>query len=154
MVKRPGKVSGKEVIDTIFKAIHQESINHPDEDNDNGISHRKTENNKKQLMERSVEPSFVSGQVKAPPSKSMTQRQLLPPSLQMDKARYQSSYCDDSLAALSIAVSLGARVDPEPEKVIISGCGELRERKLNCGNQVWQYACSHQLRHCLRRRLR
>jgi 3-phosphoshikimate 1-carboxyvinyltransferase len=43
------------------------------------------------------------------------------------------SYCDDSLAAMSIAVSLGARVEPEPGQMKISGSWELRERKLNCG---------------------
>ena len=85
-------------------------------------------------MERSVEPSFVSGQVKAPPSKSMTQRAIAAAILADGQSEVLNpSYCDDSLAALSIAVSLGARVDPEPGKVIISGCGEVRERKLNCG---------------------
>jgi len=43
------------------------------------------------------------------------------------------SYCDDSLAAMSIAVSLGARVEPEADKMRITGSGELREKKLNCG---------------------
>jgi 3-phosphoshikimate 1-carboxyvinyltransferase len=43
------------------------------------------------------------------------------------------SYCDDSLAAMSIAVSLGARVEPQADKMKITGSGELKEKKLNCG---------------------
>jgi 3-phosphoshikimate 1-carboxyvinyltransferase len=85
-------------------------------------------------MERSVEPSYVSGQVKAPPSKSMTQRAIAAAILANGQSRILNpSYCDDSLAAMSIAVSLGARVDPETDKVTITGSGELKERKLNCG---------------------
>jgi len=85
-------------------------------------------------MERSVEPSFVSGQVKAPPSKSMTQRAIAAAMLADGRSQINNpSYCDDSLAAMSIAVSLGARVDPEPEKMTITGAGEVKERKLNCG---------------------
>ena len=33
-------------------------------------------NKKSYFMERSVEPSFVKGEIKAPPSKSMTQRAI------------------------------------------------------------------------------
>jgi len=85
-------------------------------------------------MERSVEPSYVSGQVKAPPSKSMTQRAIAAAMLADGQSRILNpSYCDDSLAAMSIAVSLGARVDPEANKITITGSGELKERKLNCG---------------------
>ena len=74
-------------------------------------------------MERSVEPSFVNGQVKAPPSKSMTQRAIAAAMLADGKSQiHNPSYCDDSLAAMSIAVSLGARVDPEPEKMEIHRC--------------------------------
>jgi 3-phosphoshikimate 1-carboxyvinyltransferase len=43
------------------------------------------------------------------------------------------SYCDDSLAAMSIAVGLGAKVDPTPEQLVIRGARELKEKKLNCG---------------------
>jgi len=85
-------------------------------------------------MERSVEPSYVSGMVKAPPSKSMTQRAIAAAILADGQSQIiNPSYCDDSLAAMSIAVSLGARVDPETDKVTITGSGELKERKLNCG---------------------
>jgi 3-phosphoshikimate 1-carboxyvinyltransferase len=85
-------------------------------------------------MERSVEPSYISGQVKAPPSKSMTQRAIAAAILADGQSQILNpSYCDDSLAAMSIAVSLGARVDPDADKVTITGSGEIKERKLNCG---------------------
>jgi 3-phosphoshikimate 1-carboxyvinyltransferase len=85
-------------------------------------------------MERSVEPSYVGGQVKAPPSKSMTQRIIAAAILADGQSLILNpSYCDDSLAAMSIAVSLGARVEPEADRMKITGTGELKERKLNCG---------------------
>ncbi len=86
-------------------------------------------------MERSVEPSYVSGQVKAPPSKSMTQRAIAAAMLADGQSLILNpSYCDDSLAAMSIAVSLGARVEPEADRMKITGSsGELKEKKLNCG---------------------
>jgi 3-phosphoshikimate 1-carboxyvinyltransferase len=43
------------------------------------------------------------------------------------------SYCDDSLAAMSIAVGLGARIEPHNDKMIVDGTGNLKESKLNCG---------------------
>jgi 3-phosphoshikimate 1-carboxyvinyltransferase len=85
-------------------------------------------------MERSVEPSFVSGEIKAPPSKSMTQRAIAAALLADGQSiLLNPSYCDDSLAAMSIAVSLGARVEPQADKMKITGSGELKEKKLNCG---------------------
>jgi 3-phosphoshikimate 1-carboxyvinyltransferase len=85
-------------------------------------------------MERSVDPSYVSGQVKAPPSKSMTQRSIAAAILANGQSLILNpSYCDDSLAAMSIAVSLGARVEPEADNMKITGSGELKEKKLNCG---------------------
>jgi 3-phosphoshikimate 1-carboxyvinyltransferase len=91
-------------------------------------------NKKPDFMERSVEPSSVRGEIKAPPSKSMTQRAIAAAILADGQSLLVNpSYCDDSLAAMSIAVSLGARVEPQPDKMKITGCGELKEKKLNCG---------------------
>jgi len=85
-------------------------------------------------MERSVEPSLVNGEVKAPSSKSMTQRAIAAALLADGQSLILNpSYCDDSLAAMSIAVSLGARVEPEAGRMKITGSGELKEKKLNCG---------------------
>ncbi len=85
-------------------------------------------------MERSVEPSFVTGEIKAPPSKSMTQRAIAAALLaEGESLIVNPSYCDDSLAAMSIAVSLGSRVEPGPDSMRITGSSELKETKLNCG---------------------
>ena len=85
-------------------------------------------------MERSVVPSHVIGQVKAPPSKSMTQRAIAAAMLADGESLILNpSYCDDSLAAMSIAVGLGAKVEPEGNQMRITGCREVKEKKLNCG---------------------
>ena len=46
---------------------------------------------------------------------------------------HNPSYCDDSLAAMSIAVGLGARVEPQADELKITGSAILKEPKLNCG---------------------
>ena len=85
-------------------------------------------------MERSIDPSFVSGQVKAPPSKSMSQRAIAAATLaDGESVILNPSYCDDSRAAMGIAVSLGARVEPEVNRMRITGSAEIKEKKLNCG---------------------
>ena len=85
-------------------------------------------------MERAVEPSFIKGQVKAPPSKSMTQRAIAAAMLADGESRIiNPSYCDDCLAAMSIAVGLGAKVEPGIDEMKITGCRGLMEKKLNCG---------------------
>lgn len=85
-------------------------------------------------MERSVEPSKIEGRIKAPSSKSMTQRAIAAAMLAQGQSRIiNPSYCDDSLAAMSIAVGLGAKVEPGTDELKITGCGELKETKLNCG---------------------
>src|SRR5512133_48914 len=85
-------------------------------------------------MERSFDPSELNGTVSAPASKSMTQRAIAAALLATgDSITRNPSYCDDSLAAMSTAVGLGARVEPEPGILRITGAPELKETKLNCG---------------------
>jgi 3-phosphoshikimate 1-carboxyvinyltransferase len=85
-------------------------------------------------MERYVEPSGIKGQLRAPSSKSMTQRAIAAALLADGQSIiYNPSYCDDSLAAMSIACGLGARVEPQPNELKINGTGILKEPKLNCG---------------------
>jgi len=85
-------------------------------------------------MERYVEPSEIRGQIKAPASKSMTQRSIAAALLADGQSIiHNPSYCDDSLAAMSIAVGLGARVEPKADELKINGSGVLKEPKLNCG---------------------
>jgi 3-phosphoshikimate 1-carboxyvinyltransferase len=85
-------------------------------------------------MERSLEPSAINGTLKAPASKSMTQRAIAAALLAEGQSIIHSpSYCDDSLAAMSIAVGLGARVEPHVDELRITGSTTLKESKLNCG---------------------
>ena len=85
-------------------------------------------------MERYLEPSAIKGTVKAPASKSMTQRAIAAALLADGQSIiHNPSYCDDSLAAMSIAVGLGARVEPQVGELRIKGSVTLKETKLNCG---------------------
>jgi 3-phosphoshikimate 1-carboxyvinyltransferase len=85
-------------------------------------------------MERYVDPSAIKGEIKAPSSKSMTQRAIAAALLAEGQSIIKNpSYCDDSLAAMSIAVGLGARVEPQATELKISGSAILKEPKLNCG---------------------
>lgn len=85
-------------------------------------------------MERHLEPSALKGRIKAPSSKSMTQRAIAAALLADGQSIIQNpSYCDDSLAAMSIAVGLGAKIEPQPGEMKITGSAILKEPKLNCG---------------------
>jgi len=85
-------------------------------------------------MERYLEPSELKGNIKAPASKSMTQRAIAASLLADGESLiHNPSYCDDSLAAMSIAVGLGARVEPQVDELKITGSAILKESKLNCG---------------------
>ena len=85
-------------------------------------------------MERNLEPSALKGNIKAPASKSMTQRAIAAALLADGQSIiHNPSYCDDSLAAMSIAVGLGARVEPQVTELKIHGSAILKEPKLNCG---------------------
>jgi len=85
-------------------------------------------------MERTVAPSKVRGSVRAPASKSMTQRAIAAALLAAGESTIVNpSYCDDSLAAMTIAAGLGARVHPGTDEMKITGGRILKEHKLNCG---------------------
>jgi 3-phosphoshikimate 1-carboxyvinyltransferase len=85
-------------------------------------------------MERYVDPSALEGTVNAPTSKSMTQRAIAAALLaDGESIILNPSYCDDSLAAMSMAVGLGARVEPQVSEMKIVGSATLKESKLNCG---------------------
>ena len=85
-------------------------------------------------MERAVIPSDVSGSIKAPPSKSMTQRAIAAALLSDgETVIINPSYCDDSLAAMSIAEGLGAAVIRGSGELRIKGSLEIKENRLDCG---------------------
>ena len=84
-------------------------------------------------MEITVVPSKVKGSVKAPASKSMTQRAIAAALLADGKTTIiNPSACDDSLAAMNIAAALGAEVQSGTNELIIRGSKELKDKKLNC----------------------
>ncbi len=79
-------------------------------------------------------PSELTGEVKAPPSKSMTQRAIAAALLSAGESIIiNPSDCDDSFAAISIASALGATIIAESDQMRISGSGEIKEHQLNCG---------------------
>lgn len=85
-------------------------------------------------MERCIEPSEVRGHLRAPSSKSMTQRAIAAGLLAEGQSTISNpSYCDDSLAAIIIARGLGANIECGPSEIQISGTRILKEQKLNCG---------------------
>ncbi|MGI5913729.1 MAG: 3-phosphoshikimate 1-carboxyvinyltransferase [Bacteroidales bacterium] len=85
-------------------------------------------------MRRIVVPSKVNGEIPAPPSKSITQRTIAAGLLSDGETIiYNPSYCDDAVAAMSIATGLGAKVEPSRDKIKISGSTGLRENKIHCG---------------------
>ena len=85
-------------------------------------------------MKRSVKPSRLSGSVAAPPSKSVMLRAVAAAALASNGARILNpSHCDDALAALDIASSLGCRIESTEKEVLIKRSGSSPEKKLFCG---------------------
>jgi len=85
-------------------------------------------------MKRIVFPSAVMGEITAPSSKSVTQRVIAAALLADGESIISNpSYCDDALAAMSIATGLGAKVVPSANELKITGSNGLKETKLHCG---------------------
>ncbi len=85
-------------------------------------------------MDNIIMPSDLTGEVQAPPSKSMTQRAIAAALLSGGESIIiNPSGCDDSLAAISIASALGASIIIDPGQLRIRGSGEMKENQLNCG---------------------
>jgi 3-phosphoshikimate 1-carboxyvinyltransferase len=85
-------------------------------------------------MDKSVGPSFIKGEVEAPPSKSMTQRAIAAALLSEGESTiFNPSGCEDSKAALGIAASLGAEIQTGLKKLKIKGKSKLKDKLLFCG---------------------
>ncbi len=85
-------------------------------------------------MEITVVPSEVNGTVRAPSSKSMSQRAIAAALLSdADCTIINPSYCNDSLAAIGIAENLGARVEKGSTELKILSSHNIKDRTLNCG---------------------
>lgn len=86
-------------------------------------------------MEIIVHPSRLKGIVEAPPSKSLTQRAIVAGLLANGTTLIRNpSFCNDSLAAISMAEALGARVLKESDSIIIEQ-GRVSDSpvELHCG---------------------
>jgi 3-phosphoshikimate 1-carboxyvinyltransferase len=78
--------------------------------------------------------SFISGVVAAPSSKSAMQR-IVAGGLLADGVSkiFLPSFCDDALAALSIAEALGAKVEISEDHVVMKGGFNPRNSEISCG---------------------
>ena len=85
-------------------------------------------------MDSYIVPSEIRGSIKAPPSKSMTQRAIAAALLAGGESTIiNPSHCDDSVAAMNIASALGAEIRSESDRLYITGSGQIKEHQLNCG---------------------
>ena len=86
-------------------------------------------------MKKSVHPSNLEGEVRAPSSKSVMQRITAAALLSEGRTTRlrNPSFCDDSLAALRVAGELGARIKATLTEVLIEGGLKPRGGELDCG---------------------
>lgn len=85
-------------------------------------------------MMKSVEFSNIKGTIQAPSSKSMMQRAVAAALLAVGRSVLENpSLCDDSLAAIRVAKSLGAKIAVSEHQVIIDGGFNPDGSILDCG---------------------
>ncbi|MBE9510078.1 MAG: 3-phosphoshikimate 1-carboxyvinyltransferase [Bacteroidetes bacterium] len=85
-------------------------------------------------MDLTVYPSQIYGVVTANPSKSHMQRAIVAGLLAGGRTVISNpSFCEDSKAALNVAMDLGAKVEVENKRVVISGGFDPVGNMLNCG---------------------
>lgn len=84
-------------------------------------------------MKSYVFPSLIKGRLKAPASKSMMQRILAAALLTPGKSEIiNPGYCADTLAAMEIIKSLGAKINLRDTAIQVQGGFKPIERKINC----------------------
>jgi len=85
-------------------------------------------------MKKSVYPSEPGGKIAAPASKSEMQRAVAAAAIAEGRSTILNpSFCDDSMAAISMARSLGAMVTVKKDSVTIEGGLKPVSGNLNCG---------------------
>ncbi len=86
-------------------------------------------------MDIRIHPSHISGTVAAPPSKSLTQRAIAAGLLAGGTTEIlHASFCNDSLAAISMAKALGAGVSTADDIITVrTGLRPLYPVTLHCG---------------------
>jgi len=83
---------------------------------------------------RWIKPSRIDGRVSAPPSKSAMIRAIAAASLADGISELRNpAFCDDALAAIGVAVALGAKVVCGEKTVKIKGQGRPVRTVLDCG---------------------
>lgn len=82
---------------------------------------------------KSIKPSAISGEIAAPPSKSMTVRAIAAASLAYGTTTISKpSLCDDALAALGIVKELGADSYTEGSDLVVIGENLDKNTELDC----------------------
>jgi len=85
-------------------------------------------------MKAEVSINYTGNCVRAPSSKSAVQRYVAGALLTEDITKLSvASMCDDSLAALSVAESLGAEVKTYPDSITVRGGFRPVNKEINCG---------------------
>lgn len=85
-------------------------------------------------MIRVIKPSEISGTLRAPASKSMTQRAIAAGLLSDPGTLIRNaSLCEDARAALGVAAGLGAMVSVSNQEISFEGRKEITTFTLNCG---------------------
>ncbi|MDR0294832.1 MAG: 3-phosphoshikimate 1-carboxyvinyltransferase [Prevotellaceae bacterium] len=81
-----------------------------------------------------IHPSSLKGVLKAPASKSITQRAIAAATMAKGTSIiHNASLCDDAMSAINIAQDLGATVDITGDKFTITGNFSARETTLSAG---------------------
>lgn len=81
-----------------------------------------------------ITPSAVEASIKAPPSKSLTQRALIAAALAKGRSEIVNpSACDDAVATINVIKALGADVVQKENTAEITGGGEPGNDVLDCG---------------------
>ena len=85
-------------------------------------------------MIKTVNPAFLKGTIAAPASKSYMQRAVAAALLSEGTTTILNpSFCDDSLRAIDIAKTLGAKVNNEDNRITIVGGLKATNNTINCG---------------------
>lgn len=91
-----------------------------------------------------IEPAYVGGSIKAPPSKSAMQRAVACAALAKgDSVILNPSFCDDAIAAMGVAEVLGARMQRHADRVEIAGMDIIRRKAggIDGWNQALTASC-------------
>ncbi len=85
-------------------------------------------------MQKTIFPTYISGALTAPPSKSITQRAIAAAFLAKGASTLiNPSFCDDSVAALEMVRKLGADIVPGRDEITMLGGFMIRNQLINCG---------------------